>query len=89
MSCNDGYCEIERKDTNQETYPTKRNLDGCYFRVEREGKWMNLCFSDMTETERGKVMADKAVPWFISLCNHLANTLHAIGDAFDITSRDE
>ena len=38
MSCNDGYCEIERKDTNQETYPTKRDLDGAYFRVERDGK---------------------------------------------------
>ena len=25
MSCNDGYCEIERKDTKQEGYPTKRD----------------------------------------------------------------
>lgn len=82
MTCNNDYCEIEK-------YPEKRDLDGCYFRVERNGKRESLCFSDMTETERNKVMADKAVPWFISLCNHLADTLHAIGDAFDIASRDE
>lgn len=89
MNCNNDYCEIERTDSASKEYPVIRNLDGCYFRVERDGKWMNLCFSDMTETERGKVMTDKAVPWFISLCNHLADTLHALGDAFDITIRDE
>lgn len=89
MTCNNDYCEIERTDTTQEGYPTKRDLDGAYFRVERDGKWQNLCFSDLTETERNKQMAGKTIPWLISMCNHLAATLHAMGDAFDITSRDE
>lgn len=66
------------------TYPTKRNLDGAYFRVERNGKWENICFSDLTELERGKVMAGKTIPWLISLCEHLAETLHNIGDIADI-----
>jgi len=87
MVCNGDYCEIERKD--KQDYPTIRNLDGCYFRVERDGKWLNICFSDMTEQERGKVMAGKGIPWFMSLAGHLADTLHAFGDAFGIYGRDE
>ena len=30
---------------------TKRNLDGIYFRVQRDGKWGNTCFSDLTQEE--------------------------------------
>lgn len=29
-------------------YPKKRNLDGVYFRVERDGKWENVCFTSIT-----------------------------------------
>lgn len=29
-----------------------RNLDGYYFRVKRDGKWDNICWSDMTDEER-------------------------------------
>lgn len=25
-----------------------RDMDGVYFRVERDGKWCNICFSDRT-----------------------------------------
>ena len=28
-----------------------RNLDGIYFRVQRDGKWENACFSDLTQEE--------------------------------------
>ena len=91
MGCNEDYCEIERKidQAQPKEYPTIRNLDGCYFRVERDGKWENICFSDLTELERGKVMSGKGIPWLMSLAEHMANTLHAIGDAFDITSLNE
>ena len=82
MTCNNDYCEIEK-------YPEKRDLDGCYFRVERNGKWENLCFSDMTETERNKVMAEKNILWLAQLCQHLANAIREIGDTFDITGGDE
>ena len=91
MECNGDYCEIERKDNEKKpvVYPTIRNLDGCYFRVERDGEWQNICFSDLTEQERGKVMSGKGIPWLISLAEHLADSLHAFGDAFDISGRDE
>ena len=29
-----------------------RNLDGFYLRVERHGKWMNRCFTDLTDQEQ-------------------------------------
>jgi hypothetical protein len=25
----------------------QRNLDGIYFRVKRDGKWVTVCYSDM------------------------------------------
>ena len=33
-----------------------RELDGCYFRIQRDGKWQSICFSDLTEIERDSVM---------------------------------
>lgn len=89
MNCNNDYCEVERTDSAAKEYPIIRNLDGCYFRVERDGKHENICFSDLTEQERGVILSGKGVPWLISLVEHLADTLRAIGDAFDIKSREE
>ena len=65
-------------------YPVKRNLDGCYFRVERNGKWQSVCFSDLTAEEREKMMAERNAEWLASLCNHLADKLRRIGDELDI-----
>ena len=62
----------------------KRNLDGVYFRIKRDGKWDNICFSDLTEEERNEVMSGKTVEWFMNLCNILVNTIRKIGDEFDI-----
>ena len=33
----------------------QRNLDGVYFRIERDGRWQSVCYSDMTATERDEV----------------------------------
>lgn len=84
MACNNDYCEIEREENHAEVYPTIRELDGCYLRVKRNGAWENICFSDLTGAEREKVLENKDATYLIRLANHLANTLHAIGDAFDI-----
>ena len=61
-----------------------RELDGCFFRVERDGKWQSICFSDLTEEERDYVTNCKNEKWLKSLCNHLANCLRELGDEFDI-----
>ena len=29
-----------------------RNLDGIYFRIKRDGKYLSVCLSDMTREER-------------------------------------
>ena len=34
------------------------NLDGIYFRVERDGKWQSLCVSDLTPEELKSVTKD-------------------------------
>ena len=37
-----------------------RNLDGYYFRVKRDGKWDNVCRSDMTDEERDEQMTNRS-----------------------------
>ena len=61
-----------------------RNLDGCYFRVQRGGKWQNICFSDLTDEERADVCEGRSAEWLQSLACHLAGCLRTIGDKFDI-----
>ena len=61
-----------------------RNLDGVYFRIKRNGKFNNICFSDLTDDEKQEVMKDRDVKWLKSLCAILANTIKDIGDQFDI-----
>lgn len=61
-----------------------RELDGCYFRIQRDGKWQSICFSDLTEIERDSVMKDRGERWLKSLCGHLADCLREIGDELDI-----
>lgn len=61
-----------------------RNLDGIYFRVERDGKWQNLCFSDLTEDEQRKVLKDKSQDFILQLTLILAKRLREVGDKFDL-----
>ena len=44
-----------------------RNLDGIYSRVQRNGKWGNACFSDLTQEEMERVMENRDVDW-LNLC---------------------
>lgn len=62
----------------------KRNLDGIYFRIKKNGKWDNVCFSDLTQDEREEVMKNKDVDWLKSMCIQLARTIRKIGDEFDL-----
>lgn len=61
-----------------------RQLDRCFFRVERDGKWQNICFSDLTEEERNKMTEGRNAEWLKSLCFHLADCLKEVGNTFDI-----
>lgn len=66
-----------------------RNLDGCYFRVERDGKWQNICFSDLTPAEREKMCEGRSTEWLASLCYYLADVIKAIGDQLDIVRGED
>ena len=61
-----------------------RDLDGVYFRINRNGKWQNICFSDLTEEEMVRVLEDKDKQWLKNMCKVLANALRSIGDQLDI-----
>ena len=66
-----------------------RNLDGVHFRVQRNGKYYNICFSDLTEDEMDAVLRLRSEDWLRSLCKILGNTLRSIGDDFDIVGEME
>ena len=58
-------------------YPVTRELDGCYFRVERDGEWTDICFTDLSELEQMKVMEGRSDNWLKSLCKYLAKVVRA------------
>lgn len=65
----------------------KRNLDGIYFRICRNGKWDNICFSDLTHEEMESVMARKDIDWLKSLCIQLGRRIREIGDQLDLVCK--
>ena len=70
-------------------YPEKRELDGAYFRVERNGKWESVCFTDLTSDERDEVCEGRTAEWLKSMVDVLADKVREIGDQFDIVCRYE
>ena len=53
----------------------KRNLDGVYFCVQRDGKWDNVYFSDLTKDERNEVMENRSEQWLKEMCQILADVI--------------
>lgn len=62
-----------------------RNLDGVYFRVKRNDKWENICFSDLSDDEMEEVMQNRTDEWLKNMCKILGHTIKNIGDQLDIT----
>ena len=73
-------------------YKKQRNLDGVYFRVNRDGKWLNVCYSDMTPMERDEIARKRAeistpaeqAQWWRSMADHLADRLYAMGEQLGV-----
>ena len=61
-----------------------RDLDGAYFRIKRNGKFENICFSDLTDGEMDEILEARDVVWCRNMCKLLAHTLKDIGDELDI-----
>ena len=71
-----------------------RNLDGFYFRVERDGKWVSICFSDLIEQEmedmlnnRKQYGFEEAFDFAKSIAIGLGKTIQALGNEFDIIKK--
>ena len=70
----------------------QRNLDGVYFRVKRDDKWENVCYSDMERKEREEVVAariaertpEEQAAWWRSLADILADTLYNMGEELGV-----
>lgn len=67
-------------------YPVIHGIDVVYFRVKRNDKWKNICFSDLTEEEQDEMMKNRGETWLKSLCKILGNTIHNVAEQFDIFS---
>lgn len=71
---------------------TQRNLDGIYFRVKRDGKWQNVCYSDMEQQEREEIAAKRAehatpeqqAQWWRSMADLLADQLYDMGEQLGV-----
>lgn len=62
----------------------KRDLDGIYLRIKRNGKYQSLCLSDMTKEELEENLNPERGEWLKGAVIHLALTLHEIGNLFNI-----
>ena len=70
----------------------QRNLDGIYFRVERDGEWQSVCYSDMEQPERGEVARKRAetstpeeqAAWWRSMADILADQLYDMGEQLGV-----
>lgn len=64
----------------------KRELCGIYFRAERNGKFEDVCFTDMTELEQRRVTDDFSPESLRNMCIVLAGVVRNLGDMFDISA---
>ena len=70
----------------------QRNLDGIYFRVQRDGKWQNVCYSDMEQRERDEIARKKIenstpaeqAQWWRSMADILADQLYDMGERLGV-----
>lgn len=84
--------ERARKDKEEEllmSYPKIRKLDGVYFRVQRNGKWVNVCFTDLTEEEQETKIGKWDNDQLQRLALILATRLRAVGDQFNLCREEE
>lgn len=59
---------------------TVYDLDGIYFRVERDGKWQSLCVSDLTPEELKSVTQDWDCNQLTIVAKELSCTLKGLFD---------
>lgn len=66
-----------------------RNLDGYYFRVYREGKYQDVCFTDLTDEETEAMLNDRTDEWLMSLYEGLCGVYLVISPFLSEAEMDE
>jgi hypothetical protein len=79
---------MENFSMSDNKYPIERNLDGIYFRIERDGKYINRCFSDLTDKEQTESISRYDNTALQRMCKLLAGVLRYIADRFDLVGVD-
>lgn len=64
-----------------------RELDGCYFRIMRDGVGQSVGFTDLTKEERTALLADKDEHFLRNLCCYLTDRIQELGDIIEEQSR--
>lgn len=64
-----------------------RELDGCYFRIVRDGIGQSVCFTDLTKEERAALLEDKDAQFLKNLCCYLANRIQELGNIIEEQSQ--
>lgn len=64
----------------------KCELCGIYFRVERDYRHEDICFTDMTEEEQKEILDILSFEATQKLCLRLAQVVRNLGDMFDISA---
>lgn len=65
-----------------------RNLDGVYYRVERDFGYENVSFSDLTEERMRDVLKGHSKEYLLEMCVILGKRIREIGDQLDIVCGD-
>ena len=70
-------------------YPEVRSLDPVRFRVGRNGRMQNVCFSDLTEEERKIQMNGRDREWLYTMLNIMTDTIMRLGDDYDLNETEK
>ena len=65
---------------NDRTYPTVKNLDGSYFNVQRGGKTVSRCFTDLTMQEQDAALETLDTEALKAMCKSFGNALRGLCD---------
>lgn len=71
----------------------QRGMDAVYFRVQRDGRWQNVCYSDMTPDERQSTIYDRMkdkplheqVSYYRCLAELMADQLYDVAEQLGVT----
>ena len=66
------------KQEESKNYPAVLELDGIFYRVCRDGKWQNRCFSDLTKTEQEAFMSTLSPEGLKQICLVLSESLRTL-----------